>query len=166
MMPLLQPGPRLAVPAALRRALRHLLLQEPAEAEVLCREVLRFDPANPRAATLLIRSLARQIRGLRTPEVALALEALALLPSAEERSYHSGLICEAQGRAVLEQGGPASGFRAFDSLHEAMRWYARVLEAGSVRSGEAGVRWQACAFLIQRHRLVGETEDAGEPFLE
>ncbi len=46
-----------AIPAALERALRYRLLNEPAEAESICHDVLRIDPENQEALVLLLLAL-------------------------------------------------------------------------------------------------------------
>ena len=46
-----------AIPAALDKALRYRLLDEPAEAESICRDVLSIDPDNQEALVLLLLAL-------------------------------------------------------------------------------------------------------------
>ena len=46
-----------AIPAALEKALRYRLLNEPAEAESICHDVLRIDPENQEALVLLLLAL-------------------------------------------------------------------------------------------------------------
>ena len=46
-----------AIPAALDKALRYRLLDEPAEAESICRDVLSIDPDNEEALVLLLLAL-------------------------------------------------------------------------------------------------------------
>ncbi len=46
-----------AIPAALDKALRYRLLNEPAEAESICRDVLSIDPDNQQALVTLLLAL-------------------------------------------------------------------------------------------------------------
>ena len=46
-----------AIPAALEKALRYRLLNEPAEAESICHDVLSIDPENQEALVLLLLAL-------------------------------------------------------------------------------------------------------------
>ena len=46
-----------AIPAALEKALRYRLLNEPAEAESICHDVLHVDPENQQALVLLLLAL-------------------------------------------------------------------------------------------------------------
>ena len=50
----LKPISTAAVPAALEKALRYRLLNEPAEAESICRDVLLADPGNQEALVTLV----------------------------------------------------------------------------------------------------------------
>src|SRR5712672_1599982 len=46
-----------AIPAALEKALRYRLLNEPAEAESICHDVLQIDPENQQALVVLLLAL-------------------------------------------------------------------------------------------------------------
>ena len=46
-----------AIPAALEKALRYRLLNEPAEAESICQDILRIDPENQQALVVLLLAL-------------------------------------------------------------------------------------------------------------
>ena len=50
----LKPLSKDAIPAALEKAMRYRLLNEPAEAESICLDVLRTDPANQQALVILV----------------------------------------------------------------------------------------------------------------
>src|ERR687888_343300 len=51
-----------AIPAALERAERYRLLNEPTQAESICLDVLEVDPQNQSALILLLLSLTDQFR--------------------------------------------------------------------------------------------------------
>src|SRR4051812_7969768 len=63
---------REAVPAALEKAHRYRLLNEPEQAESICHDVLRIDPDNQEALTTLILALTDRFAGPRpvSPRVA------------------------------------------------------------------------------------------------
>jgi len=46
-----------AIPAALEKALRYRLLNEPAEAESICHDVLTIDPENQEALVMLLLAI-------------------------------------------------------------------------------------------------------------
>ena len=49
-----------AVPAAIEKAMRYRLLNEPAEAESICLDVLEIDSTNQRALVILLLSITDQ----------------------------------------------------------------------------------------------------------
>ena len=53
----LKPLSREAVPAALEKAMRYRLLNEPGEAESICHDVLHVDPGNQQAIVTLLLAL-------------------------------------------------------------------------------------------------------------
>jgi hypothetical protein len=56
-MPELKPLSKEAIPAALEKAVRYRLLNEPAEAESICLDVLQADPDNQEAIVTLLLAL-------------------------------------------------------------------------------------------------------------
>ena len=60
-----------AIPAALEKALRYRLLNEPAEAESICHDVLHIDPENQQALVASAAGPDRPVRqGLRSGRLA------------------------------------------------------------------------------------------------
>lgn len=146
---LLSPG---AVEAALEKATRYRLLNEPREAESICRDVIQVDPHNHEAIVTLILALADQ---LPSKGAACAQEARKLLPSLQnpyEEAYYAGLICERRAKVQLTRQNPGSGFVAHDLLHEAMEWYDKAESISPGENDDAILRWNTCA------RLIMETE--------
>src|SRR5262252_7883829 len=93
-----------AIPAALEKAERYRLLNEPGEAESICLDVLHIDPENQQALTMLLLALTDQFEtGVDVNE---ARQVLPRLHGAYERAYYAGIICERRARARLKQGGP------------------------------------------------------------
>ena len=60
----LKPLSEKAVPRALERAERYRLLNEPAEAESICQDVLRIEPENQQALISLLPALTDQFEGM------------------------------------------------------------------------------------------------------
>ena len=145
---------------------RFSILNEAAEAESICRDVLRVDPTNDRALVLLLLALTDQFdRGL--PDV--VGQALALVPKLSgeyERSYYMGIICERRAKTYLQQHSGGSSFNAYDKLSEAMRWYEKAESIRPPGNDDALLRWNTCARLIMQNKLVARTEEPYEPSLE
>ena len=150
-----------AVPAALSKAERYRLLNEPREAESICLDVLEREPDNQEALKMLLLALTDQFN---EGEPALALAEARKIPGQlrdeYERLYFSGIICERQARLRLRDSG------AFELLREAMRLYERAEAIRPPGNDEALLRWNTCARLIMRDRhLVPHVDEPGEPIV-
>ena len=83
-----------AVPLALEKAERYRLLNEPAQAESICLDVLAVDPENQQVLVMLILALTDQFQ---TGPSDCLRQAEALVPRLHgeyERAYYSGIILE------------------------------------------------------------------------
>src|SRR5439155_18206392 len=103
-MPDFKPISREAVPLALEKAERYRLLNEPAQAESICRDVLAVDPQNQQALVTLLLALTDQFCS-GWPEC--FDEAQAVVPKLQgeyQRLYYSGIIWERRGQARAIEG--------------------------------------------------------------
>src|SRR5258708_9651533 len=114
-----------AIPAALERALRYRLLNEPAEAESICHDVLRIDPENQEALVLLLLALTDRFGKGYAVGVTQAQEVLSRLHGEYERTYYAGIISERRAKAQLRRGNPASDNNAYESLLDPMSWFEK-----------------------------------------
>src|SRR5450759_5054351 len=95
-----------AIPAALEKAERYRLLNEPAEAESICLDVLRADPENQTALiTLLLAVTDRFGKGYGVSDTQ-AKELLSRVKGEYERAYYTGILAERRAKAKLAQGTP------------------------------------------------------------
>src|SRR3954469_11131088 len=91
-----------AIPAALDKAERYRLLNEPGEAESICLDVLQVDPENQDALITLLLALTDQFPHESSSKVvARAGELAARLTEEYDRAYYSGIIRERRAKAVL-----------------------------------------------------------------
>ena len=138
-----------AVPAALAQAQRYRLLNEPAEAESICLDVLRVDPDNQEALVTLILSYTDQFAdGAVSRSAAGAEKAAARLTDDYRRFYYSGIIRERRGKAVLKHDRPGAGRSAQEWLRDAMRCYERAEAIRPEENDEALLRWNTCARIL------------------
>jgi hypothetical protein len=164
----LKPLSREAIPAALTKAERYRLLNEPTEAESICLDVLNIDPDNQDALVTLLLALSDQLRHDHAERMSRAREVLHRLHSAYQRAYYAGLICERRAKAVFEHDAPGSGAAAYEWLVEAMSWYEKAENIHPPGNDDAVLRWNTCARLLAGHpELRPREEEAFEPqFLE
>jgi hypothetical protein len=155
-----------AIPEALEKAERYRLLNEPAEAESICLDVLKADPENQNALiTLLLAVSDRFGKGYGVGDTQ-AKELLGRVKGAYERAYYSGILAERRAKARLAQGTPGSKFYAYDGFRDAMSWFERAEAVRPPGNDDALLRWNTCARIITQNKLVPREEDRFEPPLE
>jgi len=154
-----------AVARALAKAERYRLLNEPGEAESICRDVLQVEPNNQEALTAMILALTEQFHDDASTVVE-ALTTVGQLRDDYERAYYTGIVAERRAKARLRHGMPGSGPQAYEWLRDAMTWYEKAEAIRPAGNDDARLRWNACARLIMRNRhLVPIGEERGEPLL-
>ena len=155
-----------AIPEALEKAERYRLLNEPAEAESICLDVLKADPDNQKALiTLLLAVSDRFGKGYGVGD-AQAKELLARVKGEYERAYYSGILAERRAKAKLAQGTPGSKFYAYDGFRDAMSCFEKAETVRPPGNDDALLRWNTCARIITQNKLVPREEDRYEPPLE
>jgi hypothetical protein len=164
-----KPITRDGVAAALHKAERYRLLNEPMAAESICRDVLECDRENQQALIMLVLSLSDQFAtgeemtaGVRT-----ARDVLAQVKDEYKRAYYNGIICERRAKAQVRLGAPGSGEIAYDWFREAMEWYEQAERLRSPGNDEAILRWNTCArTLNQNDHVRPASRDEYEPSFE
>ncbi len=158
-MPDLKPLSKEAIPAALEKAMRYRLLNEPAEAESICLDVLKADPDNQEAVvSLLLAVTDRFSKGYGVSETE-ARELLGRITSEYERCYYSGIVAERRAKVKLSQNTPGSRHHAFDFFQEAMNWFEKAEKVRPPGNDDALLRWNTCARIIERNKLVKPEEE-------
>ena len=155
-----------AIPAALERALRYRLLNEPAEAESICHDVLEIDPENQEALVMLLLAITDRLGKGYGVGVTEAQEVLARLRDEYERAYYTGIICERRGKAQLRQGYPGAGHDAYEFLREAMTWFEKAEALRPPNNDDALLHWNTFARIIMRNQLVPRVEEKAGVELE
>ena len=155
-----------AIPAALEKAMRYRLLNEPGEAESICLDILKADPENQEAIMLLLLALTDRFEkgyGVSDTQVK---ELLARIHSEYERAYYAGIFAERRAKAKLAQGNPGCNFQAYDGFREAMHWFEKAEAIRPPGNDDALLRWNTCARMIAKNKLVPEEEEKIEYPLE
>ncbi len=162
----LKPISRDSIPHALEKVERYRLLNEPAEAESICRDILRVDPGNAKALVMLLLTLTDQFSGYRGARVNEAREILGRVEGEYERAYYEGIICERQGKALLSDTAVGSEVGTFGWIQRAMQAYERAEVIRPRGNDDAILRWNACARLLRDRKLVPRSEDEIEVPIE
>ena len=148
-----------AIPAALEKAERYRLLNEPGEAESICLDILHVDPENQQAIIMLLLALTDRFEKGYGVSDSQTKELLARLRSQYERTYYSGIVAERRAKMKLRQQTPGCRFQAYDLLREAMSWFERAEPLRAPGHDDAILRWNTCARIIARNKLVPRQEE-------
>ena len=154
-----------AIPKALEKADRYRLLNEPAEAESICLDVLAVDPENQRALVILILALTDQFGqsrlglGQRRCE-----DYLAHLRDEYERTYYAGVICERRGKNAA--AGRMSQGAAYEWFRDAMEWYEKAEKIRPPDNDDALLRWNACARILKHNQHLQPEREERVEYLE
>jgi len=155
-----------AIPAALEKALRYRLLNEPAEAESICHDVLEIDPENQEALVMLLLAVTDRFGKAYAVGMSEAQEVLVRLRDEYERAYYAGIICERRAKAQLRHGYPGADHDAYEFLREAMTWFDKAEALRPPKNDDALLHWNTCARIIMRNHLTARTEEEVELGLE
>lgn len=165
--PELKPLSPSAVAGALEKALRYRLLNEPMEAESICRDVLDVQPDHHEALVTLILSLTDQFDRYRSGLIDEARTLVARLGDAYSREYYAGILWERHAKARYRRGGPGAGFAAHAELGQAMEHFDKAVAIRPAGNDEAVLRWNACVRFLDRFPdITPAPEEAPEPLLE
>ncbi len=154
----LSPG---AVPAALEKAVRYRLLNEPEQAESICQDVLAVDPGNQEALVILILALTDRFGGPRPASERQARELLPRLAAEYAREYYAGIVAERAGIAWLRSDKPRAGAAAYDDLRRAMAHFEAADAVRPPANDDALLRWNTCARMLMNHPDVAPGDTGG-----
>ena len=139
----LKPLSEEAIPDALEKATCYRYLNESAEAESICLDILEVQSDHQQALITLILALTDQFeRDLRLtfPK---AREAVKRLTDEYCRIYYRGIVCERRAKVHHERGGPGSGHLAYDWFRQAMDAYEQAIDKRLAGNDDAILRWNA-----------------------
>ena len=138
-----------AIPDALEKAVRYRLLNEPSQAESICLDILRIDPANQTALVTLLLALTDQFGTEVT--VSRAKEVLEKIEGEYERTYYAGIIYERSARARLRDAYPGVAFKVYEEFTRAMRCYEKAQTLRPPANDDSILRWNTCARTLMQH---------------
>lgn len=141
------------IPHALERAERYRLLNDPAQAESICRDVLAVDPDNQTALRALILALTDQFSASGAASAAReARSHIVQLDDEYDRAYYTGIVYERETRVYLERKNVVRS-AAYDGFRHAMEWYERAEALRPPGNVDAVLRWNSCVRALERERL-------------
>jgi tetratricopeptide (TPR) repeat protein len=152
-----------ALPAALAKAERYRLLNEPREAESICRDVLAVDPDNDAARVLLILALTDQFTRQLGATWSEAEGCVDALRDAYARAYYRGILHERRAKARLRAHLPRSRQGAYEDFRQAMECFDEAAAVAPPGEDAAILRWNTCARMLNADPSLRPDGDADEP---
>jgi hypothetical protein len=149
----LKPLSRAGIPAALRKAERYRLLNDPWEAESICRDVLAVDGENQEALIILVLALTDQFAA-EGSEVEAARALLPRLEGEYRRAYYAGIISERRAKKLLELRPPGTDAIVYEGLRQAMALYEEAERLRPPGEDDPLLRWNSCARILMKHEQV------------
>jgi tetratricopeptide (TPR) repeat protein len=150
------------IDAALQKADRYRELNQPEEAESICRDVLAIDAGQQLALRILGLALTDQLGPSSERRFAEAKAVFGRLADPYERAFYTGLAFERQAKAELAAQLPLRSIRPlFDQA------LARYAEAEAIRpagNDDAILRWNSCVRALQS--ASGPREGELEPHVD
>jgi hypothetical protein len=160
----LKPIARETIPRAMQKAEHYRLLNEPAEAESICLDVLELEPDNQDALRCLLLALTDQF-GTTSQLMEQAKQLLRRLPPYEQK-YYAGMIAERFAAYQLHSGHPGARMSAYAHLCDAMEYYAEADTLAPEGNDDATLRHNTCVRMIRWNHLVAPRHDEAEQPLE
>lgn len=149
------------VAEAVSKAGIYRFLNEPGEAESICRDVLAVEPDNQMALRLLGLAITDRFTGTGSDRAGEAENAFARLTSPYERLYYNGILYERRAKAQLRAGQRPHTVAAL--FEEAMRSFEEAAKIRPAGNDDAILRWNRCVRLIES-RPASEWQSELESF--
>ena len=122
-------------------------LNEPEEAESICRDILEIEPDNQLAIRLLGLTLTDQFIGARTDRYGEVEAAFRSLTDPYERFYYTGICYERRAKAQLVSG--QSAHTLLPLFERALKCFAEAEQIRPAGNDDAILRWNRCVRLLQ-----------------
>ena len=152
-----------SIPAALEKAERYRLLNDPEQAESICRDILAIEPGHQQALRVIILALTDQFGyGRGHGGVRETRAHIERLEDAYERAYYTGIVFEREARAFLERSAVAHA-TAYDGFRQAMDWYEQAEALRPSGNDDALLRWNSCVRTIAREGLRPTEAEPEQP---
>lgn len=138
-----------AIPAALEKANRYRLLNEPSAAESIYLDILAVDADNQEAIKNLVLAMSDRFGKDYAVGDTHINEYVAKLHDEYQRAYYTGIVYERRAKATLAKGG----LQAYELFVQAMEWFEKADAMAHEGNEESKLRWNGCARIINRNKL-------------
>ena len=132
---------------AIAKAELYRSLNEPEEAESICRDILAIEPQHQLALRLLGLALTDQFTGHGSDRYRETEEIFRQLEDPYERLYYAGILHERRAKAQLKAGQPPRSLLAL--FDHALHSFAEAEKIRPAGNDDAILRWNRCVRLLQ-----------------
>jgi hypothetical protein len=150
----LKPISEESVPSALAKAERYRLLNEPQEAESICRDILAIEPDNQHALISLILALTDQL-AFDAHAFANTISVVERLQTPYDRAYYAGIAWERRAKA-RHYGGHGAQPYVYEWIMKAMELFEQAEGLRPAGNDDALLRWNACVRYLGRHKELAK----------
>lgn len=157
----LKPISKAGIPAAISKVEVYRYLNEPGEAESICRDVLAIEPANQEALRLLGLAITDQFTGEVSDRYVEAGNIFQSLSDAYQRLYHLGILDERKAKAQLKAGRPPH--TVLPTFEDALDYFEQAAAIRPADNDDAILRQNRCVRLLQS-RMGSEWQKEIEEF--
>ena len=142
-----------AIPAALERAERYRLLNEPGPAQSICLDILEIEPDNQKAIVALVLAVSDSFTDDYSIGDQQVKEFVERIEDDYQRTYYMGIVYERRAKAMLTNGPAGSESTAFELFRQAMKWFEKAEEIKPAGNDDAILRWNGCARILKANNL-------------
>lgn len=132
---------------AIAKAELYRYLNEPEEAESICRDILAADPHHMLGLRTLGLAITDQFTGGPGDRYAEVEQIFQSLTDGYERLYYTGLLCERRVKAQLRAG--RAPHTLLPLLEKALQCFAEAEQSRPPGNDDAILRWNRCVRLLQ-----------------
>jgi len=135
------------IPEALAKAELYRYLNEPEEAESICRDILAVDENHQLARRMLGLAITDQFTGAAGDRYGEVQSIFHSLRDPYERHYYTGLLHERRAKAQLHSG--CSAHVLLPLIEEALRSFAEAEKIRPAGNDDSILRWNRCVRLLE-----------------
>ena len=132
---------------AIAKAELYRYLNEPEEAESICRDILAADPKHMLGLRTLGLAITDQFTGGTGDRYAEVEKIFGSLTDEYERQYYLGLLCERRVKAQLRAG--RAPHTLLPLMERALQYFAEAERIHPPGNDDAILRWNRCVRLLQ-----------------
>lgn len=154
----LKPLSHEAVSAALEKANRYRLLNEPGAAESIYLDILAVEPDNQEAIKNIVLAMSDRFGKDYAVGDTNIYNYVAQITDPYEKAYYTGIVYERRAKATLNKGG----LQVYELFTQAMDWFEQAESIRPSGNDDAILRWNGCARIINRNDLKPHVVSAGD----